>query len=56
MVKKEKRFELKEEQQMGLNGAVRIVVDNVTGVNYLVLSLGGITPLLDDNGNVVIDK
>ncbi len=56
--KKAKRFQVKEEQTLGL-GAIQIVVDTVTGVNYL-LSIGtgvsGITPLLDKNGNVVIDK
>lgn len=56
--KKAKRFQVKEEQTLGL-GAIQIVVDTVTGVNYL-LSIGtgvsGITPLLDENGNIVIDK
>ena len=56
--KKVKRFQVKEEQTLGI-GAIQIVVDTVTGVNYL-LSIGtgvsGITPLLDENGNVVIDK
>lgn len=56
--KKTKRFQVKEEQLLGL-GAIQIVVDTTTGVNY-ILSIGagvsGITPLLDENGNVVIDK
>lgn len=57
--KKEKRFKVKEEQSLGMV-ALEIVVDSVTGVNYL-LSAGmngtsGITPLLDENGNVVIDR
>ena len=56
--KKEKRFIVKEEQGIQL-GAIQIVVDTVTGVNYL-MTVGsgplGITPLLDENGNVVIDK
>ena len=56
--KKVKRFQVKEEQTLGL-GAIQIVVDTVTGVNYL-LSIGtgvsGITPLLDENGNVVVDE
>ena len=38
-----------------------IICDMVTGVNYLamggdVFSLSSITPLLDENGKVVIDK
>lgn len=39
--------------------AAHILVDTVTGVNYLVVSAGfggGITPLLDSSGNVVVDK
>lgn len=55
--KKEKRFVIKEEQSLGF-GAVYIVVDTVTGVNYLATvgtAMNGITPLLDSMGNVVID-
>ena len=56
--KKEKRFIVKEEQGIQF-GDIQIVVDTVTGVNYL-MTVGsgpsGITPLLDENGNVVIDK
>ena len=48
---KKKRFVVKEEQSLGF-GAVQIVVDTETGVNYL---LTGLTPLLDRNGAVVID-
>ncbi|MDH5059124.1 DUF6440 family protein [Enterococcus faecalis] len=33
-----------------------MVVDTVTGVNYLESPRGGITPLLDENGKVCIDK
>ena len=54
--KKPKRFIVKEEQSMGL-GAVRILVDTKTGVNYLNTggeTYSGLTPLLDGNGNVVI--
>lgn len=56
--KKEKRFKVKEEQGLGM-GAVQIVVDTATGVNYLHTigaAASGITPLLDENGNVVIDR
>lgn len=37
---------------------IQIIVDTVTGVNYLNTigtSTAGLTPLLDDKGNVVID-
>lgn len=54
--KKPKRFIVREEQAMGL-GAVRILVDTQTGVNYLNTAgeaYAGLTPLLDENGNVVV--
>ena len=56
--KKEKRFVIKEEQSLGF-GAVYIVVDTITGVNYLATvgtGMNGMTPLLDSEGKVVIDK
>ena len=55
--KSEKRFITKESQGIGF-GAIEIIVDTKTGVNYLLPQspYGGITPLLDENGNVVIDK
>ena len=58
MAKKEKRFVIKEEQSFYL-GALLVVVDTATGVNYLVTygsGASGITPLLDANRNVVIDS
>ncbi|OOB78284.1 MAG: hypothetical protein BEN19_00835 [Epulopiscium sp. Nuni2H_MBin003] len=38
--------------------AIEIIVDTTTGVNYLLSQTpyGGMTPLLDENGDVVIDK
>lgn len=56
--KKEKRFKEKSGEGFGM-GAIQIVVDTVTGVNYIVTTgaaPSGITPLLDKKGNVVIDK
>lgn len=56
--KKAKRFVVKEEQMLGM-GAVQIIVDTVTGINYLNTvggSANGLTPLLDSNGNVIIDE
>ena len=32
-----------------------ILFDEITGINYLFYN-GGLTPLLDSNGNVVISK
>lgn len=56
--KKPDRFIIKENQGLGA-GMLYVVVDTQTGVNYL--AVGGltpsyITPLLDANGNVVIDS
>ncbi|ABX31156.1 conserved hypothetical protein [Petrotoga mobilis SJ95] len=56
--KKEERFVIKEEQSLGL-GAIYIVVDTRTGVNYLMntgIGPKGITPLLDSEGKVIVDK
>lgn len=54
--KKPKRFRVALEESMGF-GAVRVLVDTKTGVNYLnTLGEGnsGLTPLLDENGDLVI--
>lgn len=54
-----KRFQALESEESLLNGSARVIVDARTGVHYLVYSYGqgtGITPLLDENGRVVIDK
>jgi len=56
--KKEKRFVIQEEQSIGF-GALYIFVDTQTGVNYLMTvgtGQNGITPLLDSDGNVIVDK
>ncbi len=55
--KKPDRFVIKENQGLGA-GMLYVVVDTQTGVNYL--AVGGltpsyITPLLDADGNVVVD-
>ena len=58
MAKKEKRFIVKVEQSFYF-GAILVVVDTATGVNYLVTygsGANGVTPLLDANGNVVVDS
>lgn len=56
--KREKRFIIKEEESLSF-GAMSIIVDNKTGVNYLMTSgigQSGITPLLDSEGKVVVDR
>ena len=43
----------------GIVDAVEIWVDMETGVNYMwrkEANAGGLTPLLDENGNVVVTK
>lgn len=57
--KKDKRFDVKYEQTMSFfGGAAQIIVDTDMGVNYLAIigNATAITPLLDENGQVVIDK
>jgi hypothetical protein len=61
MAKKETRFEVvfRDGAQLKEDGIRQILVDTETGVNYLVWKsgyAGGITPLLDSEGNVVITK
>ena len=54
--KKPRRFRIVTEECVGL-GAARIIVDTMTGVNYLnVFGEGnsGLTPLIDENGKIVI--
>ena len=54
-MKKEKRFK-KVYSQGGLT-ATEILVDKETGVNYVFYQsgyAGGLTPLLDSHGNVVV--
>lgn len=51
-----KRFEIKETQGVLTTG--KIIVDTQTGVNYLFWQegyAGGLTPLLNRDGTVVID-
>ena len=58
MAKQDKRFE-RTYIQGGFAGSIEIWVDKETGVNYLYKSAGyggGLTPLLDANGNVVVTK
>jgi len=52
---KNARFKIKESQILS-GHEVQIVVDTVTGVNYVHAIGTGFTPLLDENGNLVIDK
>ena len=56
MAKKEKRF-VRVFSEGGFNGNSEIWVDRETGVNYLYHTAGyggGLTPLLDRQGQVVV--
>ena len=49
----------KKVYNQGVVNSVEIWVDTVTGVNYLYHRdgySGGLTPLLDENGKVIISK
>lgn len=53
-----KRFVVQEEQHIS-GGILKIVVDTETGVHYLTgsgMGVSGITPLLDEKGNVIATK
>lgn len=57
----EKRFKViyKDGTAIKNEGLRQILVDKETGVNYLVWSsgyAGGVTPLLDSEGKVVVTK
>lgn len=61
MGKKEERFEavFTDGSSLKDSGLLQIIVDRETGVNYLIWKsgyAGGITPLLDSEGKVVIEK
>ena len=55
------RFEVVYEQEDGILSVEtkKILVDKVTGVNYLFVKSGyggGLTPLLDENGKPIVTK
>lgn len=56
--KKDKKFYIKSNENLGALGKVIVLVDSETGVNYLQFASAGssITPLLDENGKVIVDK
>ena len=61
MGQKDERFEViyKDGSQIKDEGVRQIIVDKQTGVNYLVWKsgyAGGITPLLDAEGKIVVTK
>lgn len=58
MENNKERVIIKEKYRLEYNN-VRILVDTKTGVNYLSVFTGAgvsVTPLLDENGHVIVDK
>ncbi len=56
---RDKRFTIDEKNGMGFATSANIIIDNETGVNYLFVSsgyAGGLTPLLDSKGNVIVTR
>ena len=60
--KKQERFVVKETHAAGVGlCSLFVICDTATGVHYLAtggdgFTFSSITPLLDENGNVVIEK
>lgn len=44
---REKRFSIDEKNGVGMLTTTCVIIDNETGVNYLFVNAGGLTPLLD---------
>lgn len=58
-MKKDKRFEILSDEGLGVTKGAYILRDKQTGVQYLFFMngyAGGLTPLLDKDGNPIIDK
>ena len=56
---RDKRFTIDEKNGMGFATSAVIIIDNETGVNYLFVNsgyAGGLTPLLDAKGNVIVTR
>ncbi|MDR0885546.1 MAG: DUF6440 family protein [Clostridiales Family XIII bacterium] len=56
---KNSRFDIQERDSVAIGTTTIILIDKETGVNYLMVQSGygaGLTPLLDENGNVVVTK
>ena len=53
------RFDIKEKEMVSFMTETIVIVDKETGVNYLYVGRGyggGLTPLLDADGNLVVTK
>ena len=53
------RFDIQEKNTMNLLTETMVIVDKVTGVNYLYVGRGyggGLTPLIDADGKPIVTK
>ena len=53
------RFDIQEKNTMNLFTETMVIVDKLTGVNYLYVSRGyggGLTPLIDADGKPIVTK
>ena len=55
-MKSDRKMRFEVQTVKGTGAALMIVIDKETGVNYLALTTGGITPLLNENGTPIITK
>ena len=56
---KDKRFTIDQKNGLACASSSLVIVDNETGVNYLFVNsgyAGGLTPLLDAKGNVIVSR
>jgi hypothetical protein len=59
MGKEPKRFVWRDREMKGLCKEASIIVDTMTGVNYLLVGYGngaGLTPLIDENGKPIVTR
>ena len=58
-MRKDRRFTIDEKNVIAFASSAFVIVDNETGVNYLFVNsgyAGGLTPLLDAKGNVIVTR
>lgn len=58
-LKQNQRFNVKYSQSSFSNGKIQIIVDNETGVNYIMtigFGFSGITPLINSDGSICVDN
>jgi hypothetical protein len=59
MGKEPKRFVWRDREMNGIFNEAMVIVDTVTGVNYLFVTRGngaGLTPLIDENGKPIVTR